>query len=73
MDRMDAHGTRCAGKPVASSAGGMALLGFFGNSWPFSLVRTKRRVGIAAWIAGTLVAPSVQGSQKPRVQKIWHY
>jgi len=73
LDRMEPHGTRCAGKPVASSAGGMALLGFFGNSWPFSLVRTKRRVGIAAWIAGTLVAASVQGSQKPRVQKIWHY
>ena len=52
-----------------------ALLGFFfffllacGNSGP---VRTECEAGIAPWIAGTPVVPSVQGHRLPQPQELW--
>ena len=46
--------------------------GFFacGSSAP---VRVEREGGIAAWLLGTLVAPSVQGHRLPVPQELWPY
>ena len=41
-----------------------------GSSAP---VRVEREGGEAAWLAGTLVAPSVQGHGLPLLQELWPY
>ena len=34
-------------------------------------VRVEREGGAAAWLAGTLVAPSMQGHRLPLLQELW--
>ena len=41
-----------------------------GSSAP---VRVEREGGAAAWLAGTLVVPSVQGHRLPLQQELWPY
>ena len=41
-----------------------------GSSVP---VRVEREGGAAAWLAGTLVEPSVQGHALPLLQELWPY
>ncbi|CAI9180390.1 unnamed protein product [Rangifer tarandus platyrhynchus] len=41
-----------------------------GSSAP---VRVEREGGAAAWLAGTLAAPSVQGHKLPQGQELWPY
>ena len=41
-----------------------------GSSAP---VRIEREGGAAAWLVGTLVAPSVQGHRLPPLQELWPY
>ena len=41
-----------------------------GNSAP---VRVERETGTAAWLAGTLGWPSVQGHSLPLLQELWSY
>ena len=41
-----------------------------GSSAP---VRVEHEGGTAAWLAGTLVAPSVQGRRLPPLQELWLY
>ena len=36
-------------------------------------VRVEREGGEAAWLAGTLVVPSVQGHGLPLLQELWPY
>ena len=36
-------------------------------------VRVERKGGTAAWFAGTLVAPGVQGHGLPQPQELWPY
>ena len=36
-------------------------------------MRVVREGGAAAWLAGTLVAPSVQGHGLPPPQELWPY
>ena len=36
-------------------------------------VRVERKGGAAAWLAGTLAAPSVQGLRLPLQQELWPY
>ena len=38
-----------------------------------SPVRVEHEVGTAAWLAGTLAAPSVQGLRLPPPQELWPY
>ena len=49
-----------------------ARLFFFacGSSAP---VKVEREGGAAAWLAGTLAVPNVQGHGLPPPQKLWHY
>ena len=46
---------------------------FFLASGSSALVRTECGGGAAAWITETLVVPSVEGFQLPRVLGLWHY
>ena len=48
------------------------MQGFFacGSSAP---VRVEHEGGAAAWVAGTLAAPSVQGYRLPPLQELWPY
>jgi len=41
-----------------------------GSSAP---VTAEHEGGAAAWFAGTLAAPSVQGHRLPLLQKLWPY
>ena len=41
-----------------------------GSSAP---VRAEHEGGAAAWLAGTLVVPSVQGHRLPLQQELWPY
>ena len=41
-----------------------------GNSAP---VRVDHEGGVAAWLAGTLMVPSVQGHRLPLPQELWSY
>ena len=41
-----------------------------GSSAP---VRVEHEGGAAAWLVGTLVAPSVQGHRLPPPQELWPY
>ena len=41
-----------------------------GSSAP---VRVEREGGAAAWLEGTLAAPSVQGHGLPLLQELWAY
>ena len=41
-----------------------------GSSAP---VRVEREGGVAAWLVGTLAAPSVQGHGLPLLQELWPY
>ena len=41
-----------------------------GSSTP---VRVECEGGAAAWLAGTLAAPSVQGHGMPQLQELWPY
>ena len=41
-----------------------------GSSAP---VRVEHEGGAAAWFAGTLAAPSVQGHELPPLQELWPY
>ena len=41
-----------------------------GSSAP---VRVKHEGGAAAWLVGTLVAPSIQGHRLPLQQELWPY
>ena len=36
-------------------------------------MRVEHEVGIAAWLVGTLVAPSVPGQGLPPLQELWPY
>ena len=36
-------------------------------------VRVEREDGAAAWLVGTLVAPSIQGHRLPLQQELWPY
>ena len=36
-------------------------------------LRVERVAGAAAWLVGTLVAPSVQGHRLPLRQELWPY
>ena len=36
-------------------------------------MRVERKSGTAAWFAGTLVAPRVQGHGLPQPQELWPY
>ena len=36
-------------------------------------MRVEREGGAAAWLVGTLVAPSVQGHRMPPRQEVWPY
>ena len=38
-----------------------------------ALVRVKREGGMAAWVEGTLMAPSVQGHRLPQLQELQPY
>ena len=38
-----------------------------------NLLRTKREGSTAAWLAGTLAEPSVQGQGLPPPQELWPY
>ena len=38
-----------------------------------ALVRVECEGGIATWLAGTLVAPRVQGHGLPSLQELWPY
>ena len=62
LDCKDPGSARYTGELVAMGAGDMLLSGWFflasGSSGP---VRIEHGGGTAAWITGTLVAPSVQG------------
>lgn len=42
----------------------------YGSSSP---VRVEREDGAAAWLAGTLMEPSVQGHALPLLQELWPY
>ena len=42
----------------------------YGSSAP---VRVEHEGGTAAWLVGTLVAPSVQGHRVPPPQELWPY
>ena len=39
----------------------------------FAPVRVKHEGGTAAWVAGTLAVPSVQGHRLPQPQDLWPY
>ena len=36
-------------------------------------MRVEYESGVAAWLAGTLAAPSVQGHKLPQQQELWPY
>ena len=36
-------------------------------------VRVEHKASTAAWLAGTLAAPSVQGHGLPQLQELWRY
>ena len=36
-------------------------------------MRVEREGGAAAWLAGTLEVPSVQGHKLPPWKEVWHY
>ena len=41
--------------------------------WQLYPVRVEHESGAAAWLVGTLVAPSVQGHGLPAPQELWPY
>lgn len=55
---------------VSIVTGGMVLLGFFLASGSSALVRIKHGGSTAAWIVGSLAAPSVQEHRLPKLQEL---
>ena len=55
---------------VSIVTGGMVLLAFFLASGSFAIVRIKHGGSTAAWIMGSLAAPSVQGHQLLELQEL---
>ena len=61
LDHGDPGRTMYLGEPATVCIGDMVLLRFFLASGSSASVRIEHGDGAAAWIAGTLVAPSMQG------------
>ena len=73
LDHRGPGSTRYSVELVTMGTGDMALLKFFLPSGSSVLVRIKHGGSMAAWMAGTLAVPSVQGCQWLQVQEFWHY
>ena len=52
---------------------GIFLSFFFFALWQLCPVRVEHEGGAAAWLAGTLVVPSMQGHGLPPLQELWPY
>ena len=38
-----------------------------------ALMKTEHEAGLAAWVMGTLVVPTVHGHRRPQPQELWPY
>ena len=68
LDHGDPGSARYSGGPVAIVTRYGALIGLFLASGCFASVRIEHGGGAAAWITGTLVAPSVQDDNSLRLR-----
>ena len=72
LEHRASNSARYPGEPEAIGTGDMVLLGFFQASGTSASLRIKNGGGAAAWIAGTLAVPSVQGPWQTQEQELWH-
>ena len=69
----DSGNTGYTGVPATIVTGYMVLLGLFIVCDSSAPVRIEHEAGLAAWVMGTLVVPSVHGHRVPQPQELWPY
>ena len=70
MDHGDAGNARYTGVRAATVTGDVVILEIFLASGSSAPVRIEHGGDAAAWIAGTLAKPSVQGYRLPQPQEL---
>ena len=70
MDHGDAGNARYTGVTAATVTGDVVILEIFLASGSSAPVRIEHGGDAAAWIAGTLAKPSVQGYRLPQPQEL---